>query len=104
MRFLATFLLLLCIIIVCGVDAFVAPGTRSHSLLSSKLLSTVATPPERVAPDAGYVPDWEDRPGLAPEEFLQSDMTKPDLAGMYECPLTRWDTKEYVGVYVDASN
>ena len=30
---------------------------------SSSLLSTI-TPPERVAPDAGYVPEWEGRTGL----------------------------------------
>jgi hypothetical protein len=46
-----------------------------------------------VAPDAGYVPEWEDRPGLTPEEFMESDMSKPDLSGMWECPLTRWDYK-----------
>ena len=57
---------------------------------STQLRSAVA--PERVAPDAGYVPDWEDRPGLSPEEFMESDMSKPDLSGMWECPLTRWDS------------
>ncbi|KAL7430486.1 hypothetical protein ACHAXM_002229 [Skeletonema potamos] len=59
---------------------------------SSSLLSTI-TPPERVAPDAGYVPEWEGRTGLSPEEFIASDMSKPDLSGMWECPLTRWDSE-----------
>jgi hypothetical protein len=73
-----------------------APSSRSimHAKQSSSsvaLLSTLS-PPERVAPDAGYVPDWEDRVGLTPEEFTQSDMSKPDLSGMWECPLTRWDS------------
>ena len=54
------------------------------------LKSTVA--PERVAPDAGYEPEWENRPGLTPEEFMASDMSKPDASGMWECPLTRWDS------------
>jgi len=50
-------------------------------------------PPERVAPDAGSVPPWEDRPGLTPDEFMTSDMSKPDLSGMWECPLTLWDSE-----------
>jgi hypothetical protein len=61
--------------------------------VSSSLGSAVAGPPPpiREAPSAGYVPDWEDRPGLSPEEYMESDMSKPDLSGMWECPLTRWD-------------
>jgi len=47
--------------------------------------------PERVAPDAGWNPEWEDRPGLPEEAFLKPDESKPDLSGMWECPLTRWD-------------
>ena len=50
-------------------------------------------PPVREAPGAGYEPDWEDRPGLSPEEFMKSDMAKPDRSGMWECPLTRWDSE-----------
>jgi hypothetical protein len=46
---------------------------------------------QREAPGAGWVPEWEDRPGLTPEEFMQSDMSKPDLSAMWESPLTRWD-------------
>ncbi len=60
---------------------------------SSTRLQSTATPPERVAPDAGYMPDWEDRPGLPEEKFLETDMSKPDLSGMWECPLTRWDSE-----------
>ena len=69
-----------------------APSPKGGSL-SLSLRSTVE-PPERTAPDAGYMPEWEDRPGLSPEEFIQSDMSKPDLAGMWECPLTRWDSEK----------
>mmetsp|Transcript_22841 Transcript_22841/g.31950 ORF Transcript_22841/g.31950 Transcript_22841/m.31950 type:complete len:452 (+) Transcript_22841:111-1466(+) len=66
---------------------------RAFTTSSSTRLASTATPPERIAPDAGYVPDWEDRAGLAPEEFMESDMSKPDLSGMWECPLTRWDSE-----------
>jgi hypothetical protein len=59
-------------------------------------LSSTATPPERVAPDAGSTPEWEGKTGLKPEEFMASDMSKPDLGGMWECPLTRWDSEGYV--------
>jgi len=65
--------------------------------VSSKAFRTTTalqstTAPERVAPDAGYAPDWEDRPGLPDAEYMASDMTKPDRSGMWECPLTRWDS------------
>jgi hypothetical protein len=59
---------------------------------SSALFSAVEDAPTREAPGAGWVPDWEDRAGLSDEEFMKSDMTKPDLSGMWECPLTRWDS------------
>jgi hypothetical protein len=83
----------------------VAPFAPLHYVPVStfKLASTVA-PPERVAPDAGKVPDWEDRPGLSPEEFMESDMSKPDLSGMWECPLTRWDDKECVSVSTELNH
>lgn len=62
--------------------------------MSTKLASTIEkTAPERVAPDAGWEPEWEGRTGLAPEEFMKSDMNKEDLSGMWECPLTRWDSE-----------
>lgn len=60
------------------------------SARTTRLQSTAA--PERIAPDAGYEPEWENRPGLSPEEFMASDMSKPDASGMWECPLTRWDS------------
>ena len=63
----------------------------SKTPTNTQLASAVA-PPQREAPGAGYVPEWEDRPGLSPEEFMESDMSKPDLSGMWECPLTRWDS------------
>lgn len=66
--------------------------TRRAATGGSALFSTIE-PPERTAPDAGYMPEWEDREGLSPEEFIASDMSKPDLSGMWECPLTRWDTE-----------
>jgi hypothetical protein len=74
------------------VTAFVIP--RSTTVTWPLQATTIV--PERVAPDAGYLPEWEDRPGLTPEEFMKSDMNKPDLSGMWECPLTRWNTEKYV--------
>ena len=69
--------------------AFTAPSARNNG--ASALYSTMEAP-ERVAPDAGWVPQWENRPGLSEEEFMKSDMAKPDLSGMWECPLTKWDS------------
>lgn len=69
----------------------------SNSLRSTGTALFSAPPAEetivREAPGAGWVPDWEDRPGLPEEEFLKSDMSKADLSGMWECPLTRWDAE-----------
>jgi len=57
------------------------------------ILRSTASAPERTPPDAGSVPDWEDRDGLTPDEFMRSDGSKIDAGeGMYECPLTRWDS------------
>jgi hypothetical protein len=58
---------------------------------SSALFSTMEIP-QRVAPDAARVPDWENRPGLPEEEYMKSNMSKPDMSGMWECPLTKWDS------------
>jgi len=74
-----------------AVFAF-SPSLTSNARLATSSLSSTAEPPERLAPDAGYVPDWEDRSGLSPNKFMLSDMSKPDLSGMWECPLTRWDS------------
>jgi len=64
------------------------------ALSQSRLFAaTLDSPPARVAPDAGYEPEWENRPGLSPEEFMKSDVNKDDLSGMWECPLTRWDSE-----------
>jgi hypothetical protein len=49
--------------------------------------------PIRVGPDAGFMPEWEDRVGKDPSTFLVSDESNPDLAGMWECPLTLWDSE-----------
>ena len=73
--------------------AFTSSSTSRSSLTLRK--ATTAQPPAREAPGAGYVPAWENRQGKAPEEFLQSDMEKEDLSGMWECPLTRWDSQGY---------
>lgn len=60
----------------------------------TSLFSSTMDPPARVAPSAGWTPEWENRPGLAPEEFLNSDPAKPDIgASIYECPLTLWDAE-----------
>ncbi|KAL7489623.1 hypothetical protein ACHAW6_015342 [Cyclotella cf. meneghiniana] len=73
-----------------ATSAFSPP--RPHSHPPTALRSTLQSPPERTAPSAGRVPEWENRPGLSPEEFMASDMSKPDLSGMWECPLTRWNS------------
>jgi hypothetical protein len=66
-------------------------STKSTST-SARFSTTATSPPERVAPGAGWEPEWNDSvTGLPPSEFIQSDMNKPDIAGMWECPLTRWD-------------
>ena len=78
----------LCLAIPATTNAF-SPARASGS--SSALFSTVEAP-KREAPGAGYVPEWENRPGLPVEEFMKSDMLKPDLSEMWECPLTRWDS------------
>lgn len=82
------------------VVASFCPHRQAFTPTSKPLAASTVEPPteelERVAPDAGFVPEWEDRPGLTPEEFMESDMTKPDRSGMWECPLTRWDYEGYV--------
>lgn len=66
--------------------------SRRSGIVVVRSSSSVLESPERVAPSAGYVPDWEDREGLSTEEFIRSDMTKPDRSDMWECPLTLWDS------------
>lgn len=56
--------------------------------------AAAAAAPVRVAPGAGWEPEWENRPGKT--NFLDSDPTQPDLSEMWECPLTRWDSNGYV--------
>lgn len=74
-----------------------APTAQHSSSSSTTLRATIEETAQealvREAPGAGWVPDWEDRPGLPESEFLASDMAKPDLAGMWECPLTKWDSE-----------
>jgi len=74
------------------LSSAVAFAPSRQASFATRLHST-AEPPNRTAPDAGFMPEWEDRQGLTPEEFMQSDMSKPDLGGMWECPLTRWDSE-----------
>ena len=78
---------------VIGAGAFM-PITSSHG--SNVRLQSTAAPPERSAPGASYEPAWENRPGLTPSEFMKSDVSKPELIDIWECPLTRWDTEKYV--------
>mmetsp|Transcript_5525 Transcript_5525/g.8035 ORF Transcript_5525/g.8035 Transcript_5525/m.8035 type:complete len:458 (+) Transcript_5525:268-1641(+) len=74
-------------------SAFVPSSTTPTSFVTRHATLEEVSTPERVAPDAGYIPDWEDRIGLSPDEFLKSDESKSDLSGMWECPLTRWDSE-----------
>jgi len=70
-----------------------APGRQGSFAI--RLQSAVeADIPERTAPDAGHTPEWEDRAGLTPSEFMASDESKSDISGMWECPLTRWDSED----------
>lgn len=72
------------------------PGSAFRaSALSATVEDTTAAPPVKEAPGAGWVPDWEDRKGLPESEFMKSDENQPDLSGMWECPLTRWDSEGY---------
>ena len=74
--------------------AFAPVHQPLFSQASSSLSATVEEETlVRSAPGAGWVPEWEDRPGLTPEEFMKSDMSKPDRSEMWECPLTRWDSE-----------
>lgn len=81
-----------------SVAAFSPASLRHQPRTTLSLHATLADKPAlvREAPGAGYVPEWEDRPGLTQEEFLRSDISKPDLSEMYECPLTRWNAEGYV--------
>jgi hypothetical protein len=105
--------IILSLILLSSVPAAVvvafAPNAQNHaggggvmsrlaaSTMEEKSVPPPAQPIKKEAPLAGWEPDWEDRPsGLTQDQFLQSDVTLPDLAGMWECPLTRWDSDGYV--------
>jgi hypothetical protein len=68
-------------------------SSSTRALVSAKATVDVEAPPAREAPGAGSMPDWENRPGK--ENFLDSDLSQPDLSEMWECPLTRWDSEGY---------
>lgn len=78
---------------VVPATAFTASNVGRSGVATTTSLFSTAEAPAREAPDAGWVPEWEDREGLPQEEFLYTDMSKPDLSGMWECPLTRWDSE-----------
>jgi hypothetical protein len=90
MRFTSS-ILTACLAFSASTAAFAPAFRTTKSVSGSARFSTTASPPERTAPDAGWEPEWEGRDGLPASEFIQSDMSKPDIAGMWECPLTRWD-------------
>lgn len=74
--------------------AFVQIEHRITLIKAGTLAASVVSeaPPERSAPSAGFIPAWENRQGLSPEEFLASNMSKPDISGLWECPLTQWNS------------
>jgi hypothetical protein len=73
--------------------AFTVSRAGNVDVITKSSLFSTAEPPQREAPSAGWVPEWEDREGLSPEVFMRSDMSKSDLSGMWECPLTLWDSE-----------
>ena len=90
-------------LLVAGIplaSAFTAvPTTAWSSRTTVGSLSSTTAPEEtiveRKAPGAGSMPDWANsNKGVSPDEFLASDMSKPDLSEMWECPLTRWDSEK----------
>ena len=78
---------------VAPVAAFSFQSVGKTTAQSKTQLFATVEAPARVAPGAGWEPEWEDREGLPEEEFMYTDMSKPDLSGMWECPLTRWDSE-----------
>jgi hypothetical protein len=58
--------------------------------------TTTSLPPERIAPEAGYSPPFENRYNpRTPSEFMNSDISAPDAGDvMYECPLTLWNSDD----------
>jgi Taurine catabolism dioxygenase TauD, TfdA family len=79
---------------ISSTSAFI-PSTGQISRIQQRLNAVSVeeeTSIERTAPYAGKVPEWENRQGLSPEVFIKSDMSKPDVSDMWECPLTRWDS------------
>lgn len=61
---------------------------------TSESSSSTSLPPERIAPEAGYSPPFENRYNpRTPSEFMNSDTYAPNAGEvMYECPLTLWNS------------
>jgi len=63
---------------------------------TSSTTSTSSLPPERIAPEAGYSPPFENRYNpRTPSEFMNSDDSAHNAGDiMYECPLTLWNSDD----------
>jgi hypothetical protein len=48
--------------------------------------------PERTIPGAGERPEWANK-ATEKENYMSSNPTAPDLSGLPECPLTRWNSE-----------
>jgi hypothetical protein len=61
----------------------------------TKTSPTTSLPPERIAPEAGHSPPFENRYNPStPSEFMISDTSAHDAGEtMYECPLTLWNSE-----------
>jgi hypothetical protein len=58
----------------------------------STMMGATATIPERTIPGAGVKPDWANK-ATPKANFAASNLEVPDLTGLVECPLTRWDSQ-----------
>jgi hypothetical protein len=73
-------------------EHLVHPTSLASTLDKTKTSSSTTTsvPPERIAPEAGYIPPFENRYNpITLSEFMISDNSAHDAGEtMYECPLT----------------
>jgi hypothetical protein len=65
------------------------PGIRQHSRSQSPMMQATAAP-VRTIPGAGERPDWANK-ALPRDNYMLSNPIAPDLSGLPECPLTRWN-------------